>query len=120
MNIKKLFLPLFLVFGTIIAFIISIIKPDFSSPKISLDEESNLSPTKEPSPKISSNPLHLQKLSVLPLRCIGCGKCARIDPSHFEMNPNTGKAFIISSTNLDSQNLSMAINICPASAITLE
>jgi ferredoxin len=67
-----------------------------------------------------SSPAQLQKLSVLPLRCIGCGKCARIDSTHFEMNPNTGKAMVISSTNLDSQNLSMAINICPASAITLE
>lgn len=119
MNIKKLFLPLFLVFGTITAFIISIIKPDFSSPKTSLTKNSDSSDQKKADTTIS-NPLQLQKLSVLPLRCIGCGKCTRIDPSHFEMNPNTGKAFVISSTNLDSQNLTRAINICPASAITLE
>lgn len=120
MNIKKLFLPLFLIFGSITAFIISIIKPDFSSPKTSLDEESNLSTIKDPSPTISSNPLQLQKLSVLPLHCIGCGKCAIIDSTHFEMNPNTGKAFVISSTNLNSQNLIRAITICPRGAITLE
>ncbi len=120
MNIKKIFLPLFLVFGTITAFVISVIKPDFSSPQISLDEESNLSTIKDPSPIVSSNPLQLQKLNVLPLHCIGCGKCARIDSTHFEMNPSTGKAFVISSTNLNSSNLSMAINICPAGAITLE
>lgn len=120
MNIKKIFLPLFLVFGTITAFVISIIKPDFNSPKTSLDEESNLSTIKDPSPTISSNPLHLQKLSVLPTRCIGCGKCVMIDADHFRINPNTGKAFIISSTNLDSQKLIRAINICPAGAITLE
>ena len=60
------------------------------------------------------------KLSVLPQRCIGCGKCARIDSAHFEMSQTTGKATVISSTNLNSQNLVMAIQACPAQAITLE
>lgn len=60
------------------------------------------------------------KLSVLPLRCIGCGKCAQIDSAHFEMSQSTGKAIVISSTNLATQNLAMAIQACPAQAITLE
>lgn len=67
--------------------------------------------------QITSNQI-FQQLSVLPNRCIGCGKCVRIDPSHFEMLGN--KATVISSQNLDSSNLKLAINNCPASAITLE
>jgi ferredoxin len=60
----------------------------------------------------------LQKLSVLTNRCRGCGKCVRIDPSHFELSG--GVAVVISSTNLNSSNLTLAINNCPAGAITLE
>ncbi|MFA7301630.1 MAG: ferredoxin [Candidatus Shapirobacteria bacterium] len=60
-----------------------------------------------------------QKLAVLADRCRGCGKCTRIDPEHFELNRNTRKAMVISATNLDSANLSMAINNCPDRAITL-
>lgn len=122
MTIKKLFLPLFLVFGTITAFIISVIKPDFSSPKTSPQNNSGSQddPVLHKNNSALQNPLQLQKLSVLPLRCIGCGKCAMIDSAHFEMNSNTGKAFVISSTNLDSQKLIRAINNCPVSAITLE
>jgi ferredoxin len=59
----------------------------------------------------------LQKLSVLTNRCRGCGKCVRIDPSHFELSG--GVAVVISSTNLNSPNLTLAINNCPAEAITL-
>jgi len=59
-----------------------------------------------------------QKLSVIGNRCRGCGKCVRIDPSHFEMQG--GKAVVIFSQNLNSSNLQLAINNCPASAITLE
>jgi len=54
----------------------------------------------------------------LPLRCIGCGKCARIDSAHFEISGS--KAIVISSTNLDSSKLTMAIRNCPAQAIVLE
>ena len=50
--------------------------------------------------------------------CIGCGKCVRIDSSHFEMNGN--KSIVISSTNLNSSNLKLAINNCPVQAIILE
>ena len=60
----------------------------------------------------------LQKLSVLANRCRGCGKCVRIDGEHFEMSGRT--ATVISSTNLSSSALAMAINNCPAQAITLE
>jgi len=63
---------------------------------------------------ISTN---FQKLSVLENRCRGCGKCMRIDPVHFEIVNSVAK--IISSTNLSSKNLIMAINACPDQAITL-
>lgn len=66
-----------------------------------------------------STPTPFQKLSVLSNRCIGCGKCARIDPNHFYMGSN-GKAIVSSSFNLDSSNLKKAIQICPGQAITLQ
>jgi ferredoxin len=59
-----------------------------------------------------------QKLSVLTNRCRGCGKCTRIDPKHFELIGN--KASIISTKNLDSEALKLAINNCPTQAIILE
>ena len=59
-----------------------------------------------------------QKLSILTNRCRGCGKCTRLDPEHFEMI--TGKSSVISTKNLDSQALKLAINNCPDQAIILE
>ena len=63
------------------------------------------------------NPI-FQKLSVLTNRCRGCGKCTRLDPEHFEMI--NGKSSVISTKNLDSQNLKLAIDNCPDQAIILE
>lgn len=63
-------------------------------------------------------PTGFQKLIILPERCRGCGRCVRIDSSHFEMVGNI--AHVISSTNLSSQNLSMAISSCPGQAIALK
>lgn len=60
----------------------------------------------------------LQKLSILSNRCRGCGRCVQIDPQHFDMNSN--KAIVISSTNLASSNLKLAINNCRDQAINLE
>lgn len=121
MNIKKIFLPIFLSAGTIFAFIFSVIKPNYNSPKISSSEKkSNSSTIDDLLSTISSNPQNLQKLSVLPLRCIGCGRCVQTDPSHFEISRTTEKAIVISSTNLNSQNLAIAINNCPVQAIVLE
>lgn len=64
--------------------------------------------------------IEFKKLSVLTNKCRGCGRCTRIDPEHFEMNPETGKAMVISSTNLDSESLALAIEGCPDNAISLE
>ena len=62
--------------------------------------------------------INFQKLSVLPQKCRGCGRCASIDPEHFEMSG--GVATVVSSTNLDSYALTLAINNCPTQAIILE
>lgn len=59
-------------------------------------------------------------LSILTNKCRGCGRCTRIDPAHFEMNPETNKAMVISTTNLDSENLALAIQSCPDGAIGLK
>jgi len=59
-----------------------------------------------------------QKLIIQENRCRGCGKCARIDQEHFEMNGQTAQ--VISSSNLNSINLQQAINICPGQAIALK
>lgn len=52
-------------------------------------------------------------------RCRGCVKCINIDPEHFTLNQTTGKAEVISQNNLESNNLKMAISMCPAEAITI-
>ena len=59
-----------------------------------------------------------QRLSALTNRCRGCGKCAKIDPEHFELIG--GKASVISTANLDSPALNLAIKNCPDQAIILE
>lgn len=76
-------------------------------------QNSSLKPTDE----ISSSVVY-QKLSLLSNRCRGCGKCVRIDPQHFEISGQV--AIVISSNNLNSSNLAMAINNCPGQAIVLE
>lgn len=64
--------------------------------------------------------VEFKKLSILTNKCRGCGRCTRIDPEHFEMNRETGKAMVISSTNLKSESLALAIQSCLDSAISLE
>jgi ferredoxin len=59
-----------------------------------------------------------KKLSILANRCRGCGKCTRLDPEHFEMI--NAKASVISTKNLGSDALKLAINNCPAQAIIIE
>jgi len=64
------------------------------------------------------NTTTFQKLSVLTNRCRGCGKCTRLDPKHFELI--NGKASIISTKNLDTSALKLAIRNCLDQAIILE
>lgn len=114
-NKLKIILPIILVSSS--AFVIFQIKDR------NTNQSSNIKDNSPTTTKITSTDQDIvtsvyQKLSVIGNRCIGCGKCIRIDPSHFEMQGN--KAFVISSKNLDSSNLKLAINNCPSSAITLE
>ncbi len=57
------------------------------------------------------------KLSVIPEKCRGCGKCMRTDPEHFEVEGDV--ATVISQENLDSAALASAIEGCPPQAIEL-
>jgi len=114
MKFKKTILPLFLFSGTIIAFVTSLTSQNSNYSQTNLNSNTN-SKSDSSNHSISNQ---LQKLSVLPLRCIGCGKCARIDSAHFEISGS--KAIVVSSTNLDSSKLTMAIRNCPAQAIVLE
>lgn len=57
------------------------------------------------------------KLSVIPEKCKGCGKCVRIDPEHFEIQEEVSA--VISQDNLESQALANAIEDCPFEAIQL-
>jgi len=119
MNFKKVVLPLFLFSGTIVAFVVSLTSQNSdSSLNIFPTTNSSKSSSQQKVDQVTSTPAQLQKLSVLPLRCIGCGKCARIDSAHFEISGS--KAIVVSSTNLDSPKLTMAIRNCPVQAIVLE
>ena len=121
MSLKKIFFPVVAIFASFFAYIILIFKSNSTS--ITTTSTSNITSTVSDQQNLDqtdSNPNQLQKLAVLPQRCIGCGKCARIDAQHFEMNQSSRQAIVISSTNLNSQALSMAVQACPAQAITLE
>lgn len=115
-------MQLFLILISIIGFSVFLIKPE--KEKAITPIITSVTPTsttkKQTINQSTPTPITLQKLTVLPLKCIGCGKCAKIDSSHFEMNYSTDKAIVISSTNLNSSVLTQAINNCPTRAITLK
>lgn len=113
-NSIKYILPLALVSSSILVY--SVVKNQ-SQNQINTNNSSNNSTNQDQTDK-NFVTITLQKLSVLANRCRGCGKCVRIDEEHFEMSGRT--ATVISSTNLGSSALAMAINNCPAQAITLE
>lgn len=58
-------------------------------------------------------------LKITDYRCNGCGRCTQIDPEHFVFNNNIRKAEVISTQNLNSQNLTMAVSVCRERAIEL-
>ena len=114
MKYKKIVIPAILVSSSL--FVIYGLKKDFFITKNQdslTSNQSNLQQTDEINTEIN-----YQKLSILSNRCRGCGKCANIDPQHFEMSGRV--ATVISSTNLDSAKLALAINNCRDGAIILE
>lgn len=56
-------------------------------------------------------------LAIVTSRCSGCGKCAQIDPEHFNVTGRT--ATVISQDNLTSSTLERAIEMCHNNAINL-
>lgn len=52
-------------------------------------------------------------------KCIGCGKCIRIDSRHFSWSSSGKKATPISQDNLDSSGINRALSACPVSAISI-
>jgi len=111
-NKLKIILPVLLVSSS--AFILFQLKKD----SILISTTSNSSDIRDLKSDISLTPTSFQKLNIFSKHCIGCGKCSRIDSTHFEMVNNV--ATVISSTNLNSSKLTMAINNCPVQVITLE
>ncbi len=115
-NINNIILPAILVSSAVLAFFSfkdKILPSSVDEIKDDIPSNQNLKQSDE---DVDTATFH--KLSVLTNRCRGCGKCARLDPEHFEMV--NGKSSVISTQNLDSQNLKLAINNCPDQAIVLE
>ena len=50
--------------------------------------------------------------------CIGCGACIAIDSEHFDFDSD-GRSCVISNENLNSDDLSNAIESCPVAAISI-
>lgn len=58
----------------------------------------------------------MKNLEVNEEQCIGCGACVAIDPEHFDFNDN-GLSSVKSNENLESSNLTNAMESCPTGAI---
>ena len=61
----------------------------------------------------------MKKLEVDQVKCIGCGMCAGIDPNHFEIE-DTGLSTVISQEEIESENITQAIDSCPTGAISIK
>lgn len=61
----------------------------------------------------------MKKIIVNDETCIGCGACIAIDNEHFDFNDD-GRSCVISNENLESNDLSNAIESCPVAAISIE
>ena len=93
--------------------------PDESSrSEINQDySNSNSSSTTVDNSKNSTNTSVVSKINISN-RCRGCGRCAQIDPEHFEVSGRY--ASVISNSNLNSSKLQNAISACPENAISLQ
>lgn len=115
MKYQKIILPTILASSSILV-LYGLKNQFFNQTKTLNSSNQNYSSVKQQD-QTNSN-IFYQKLSVLSNRCRGCGKCVRLDPDHFEISNRI--AVVTSSNNLDSSNLVIAINNCPAQAIILE
>ena len=69
--------------------------------------------------KMTASDVARSDLSVSANKCRGCGKCVRIDPEHFALDVENRVAIVISTENLDSEPLQLAINNCNDAAILI-
>lgn len=60
----------------------------------------------------------MKKINVKKEQCIGCGACVAIDSLHFDFD-DEGRSNVISNENLETANLTNAIESCPTSAIEI-
>jgi ferredoxin len=112
--IKKIkFLPVFLPVFFILFSLAGCAKKDTTDPKPVVNNSDN---------KDDSNIVQTiadKKLVIAEHKCSGCGKCAQIDPEHFVYDRTMRKATVISTKNLNSPNLTVAVSICRDRAIEL-
>jgi len=115
-NKLKIILPILLISSS--AFVLFQVNKDSTNNSQDIDINNNNQQETFEKQDQDDTQINLQKLSIIPNRCRGCGKCVRIDSQHFEMKNSI--ATVISSTDLDSPELKLAINNCPTQAIVLE
>jgi len=60
----------------------------------------------------------MKKIEVDQNTCIGCGMCISQDPKHFDYNDN-GLSHCISQEDIESEDLKIAVEGCPVSAIKI-
>jgi ferredoxin len=60
----------------------------------------------------------MKKIVIDPNLCIGCGACTAFCPAVFELDVEARKAKVAQQPkNIDNEDVQMAINNCPMSAI---
>ncbi len=70
-----------------------------------------------PSPEGAPSQAAEAELMVVPELCIGCGLCTRMAPATFRLDPQTGKARVVSLAGDPAFVLQMAMARCPVGAI---
>lgn len=60
----------------------------------------------------------MKKIIVDENSCIGCGACISIDPTHFTFSDD-GLSNVTSNENLETEDLTNAIESCPTNAISI-
>lgn len=61
----------------------------------------------------------MKKVVVDQVKCIGCGACVGLDPEHFDFD-DSGLSNTISQDNLESEELTQAVEGCPTQAIEIK
>lgn len=61
----------------------------------------------------------MKKIVVNKDACIGCGACVSIDDKHFSFN-DEGLSEVISNEDIESVEVTTAIESCPTNAISIE